>query len=113
MVVAGAVGCRRSASEMEQRLIDIDSLIADAPDSALTLLGEISATSDELQATSSEPSENSEENSPSKIEGVPAWRGRMTGGEGTLRGRMTPGERAYHALLTAQAMYISSTPSPS
>ena len=70
MLMAATVSCHRT-SEAEARLIAIDSLIPEAPDSALTLLEAFDTAS--------------------------------------LRGEM----RAYHALLTAQALYKAYIPATS
>ena len=93
-MVAGAVSCHRT-SEAEARLIAIDSLVCTYPDSALTLLEAIS---------------------PSKIEGVPEGRGRMIDGKGARHyDKLVYNDelRAYHALLTAQALYKAYIPATS
>ncbi len=137
MMAVGTVACHRTPSEAERQLIDIDSLIASAPDSALTLLAALSPSPNPQPAGTSEPSEtsetsgtfgNSEDSSPSKLEGVrgsvsesvgardsspsklEGVRGSVSASDEASPVPMTASERAYHALLTAQAMYKAYIP---
>ncbi len=134
MMAAGTVACQRTPGEAERRLIDIDSLIASAPDSALTLLAALSPSPNPQPAGTSEPSGTSEasgasgDSSPSKLEGargsvlesvgardsspskLEGARGSVSASDEASPVRMTAGERAYHALLTAQAMYKAYIP---
>ncbi len=103
-MAAGTVACHRTPGEAERQLIYIDSLIASAPDSALTLLAALSPSPDPQPAGTSE---TSGESSPSKLEGA---RGSVSASDEASPVRMTAGERAYHALLTAQAMYKAYIP---
>ena len=103
MVLAGTVSCHRT-SEAEARLIAIDSLIPVNPDSALTLLEAIeprAAAPKGADAGGSPDKRKSHADIADHIDRLPPT------------GLMTRSERAYHALLTAQALYKAYIPATS
>ena len=102
MVLAGTVSCHRT-SEAEARLIAIDSLIPVNPDSALTLLEAIeprAAAPKGADAGGSPDTRKSHADAADYRDRLPA-------------SRMTRSERAYHALLTVQALYKAYIPATS